>query len=118
MGYYLLILVHGSFILDSHGRDNKLHVWQRVVELPESGRLGDTAANLDLPEPRLSYSMDVNALNYCRFSLLPLQVGTEEKRALVALPGLIDSSVVSFYQCGALYYLRNLGGCLVTPNER
>lgn len=99
---YSLISVFGSLILDSHGRDNKLHVWQRATELPESGRLGDTAANLDLPEPQLSYSMDINALNYCRFSLMPLQLGTEDKKALVALPGLIDSSVVSYYQVGLL----------------
>lgn len=38
--------------------------------------------------------MDVNALNYCRFSLMPSDSGTE-KKAFVALPGLIDSSVVS-----------------------
>lgn len=95
-------------ILDSHGRDNKLHVWQRAAELPESGRLGDTAAHLDLPEPQLTYSMDVNALNYCRFSLMPPQVGTEDRRALIALPGLIDSSVVSFTKLDMLCHFQRV----------
>ncbi len=89
-------MIFGSSTLDSHGRDNKLHVWLRVIELPESAKLGDTAANLDLPGPQLSYSMDVNALNYCRFSLMPMQLEAEDRKALVALPGLIDSSVVNF----------------------
>ncbi|KAF5359701.1 hypothetical protein D9756_003344 [Leucocoprinus leucothites] len=83
----------------THGRDNKLHVWSRIIELPESARLGDTATRLDLPAPRLSYSLDVNALNYCRFSLMrdPVADPEEEKKALIALPGLIDSSVVDIW---------------------
>lgn len=82
------------FFQGSHGRDNKLHVWKRVIELPGSARLGDAAASLDLPIPDLSYSMDVNALNYCRFSLMLLGSDDNHKRALLAVPGLIDSSVV------------------------
>jgi WD40 repeat protein len=82
------------FFLGSHGRDNKLHIWKRIIELPGSARLGDAAAGLDLPIPDLSYSMDVNALNYCRFSLMFLGSDDNHKRALLAVPGLIDSSVV------------------------
>ncbi|KXN91704.1 ASTRA-associated protein 1 [Leucoagaricus sp. SymC.cos] len=82
----------------THGRDNKLHAWKCAVELPESAKLGDAAARLSLPAPQLSYSLDVNALNYCRFSLLRLKAhDTEEARALVALPGLVDSSVVDIW---------------------
>ncbi|EAU85514.2 hypothetical protein CC1G_06415 [Coprinopsis cinerea okayama7 len=47
--------------------------------------------------PSLAYSMDVNALNYCRFALLPLprDVASESAPdALIALPNLIDSSTV------------------------
>ncbi|KAF9453422.1 WD-40 repeat-containing protein [Macrolepiota fuliginosa MF-IS2] len=79
----------------THGRDNKLHVWKRIAELPGSVRLGDTAASVDLPAPHLSYSMDINALNYCRFSLMPVE--SEEKSALIAVPGLIDSSVADIW---------------------
>ncbi|KAF5382082.1 hypothetical protein D9615_004317 [Tricholomella constricta] len=72
--------------------DNKLHVWTRVEELPASARLGGTTAQsaTDLPRPTLCYSMDVNALNYCRFSLLALP--DPSKGALVALPNLVDST--------------------------
>ncbi|TFK40280.1 WD-40 repeat-containing protein [Crucibulum laeve] len=81
----------------THGRDNKLHVWTRVEELPASVRVGGAATALDLPSPKLCYSMDVNALNYCRFSLLRLHSDTDEPKALIALPNLIDSSVADVW---------------------
>ncbi|KAJ7052558.1 WD40-repeat-containing domain protein [Mycena amicta] len=71
----------------THSRDHKLHVWTRLEDLPASERLGGSAALRDLPSPTLRYSMDVNALNYCRFSLLPSSQG-----ALIALPNLVESS--------------------------
>lgn len=78
-----------------HARDNKLHVWTRIEELPFSARLGGSAVQPGLPVPTLCYSMDVNALNYCRFSLLRLSPSRAgEDRALVALPNLVESSVV------------------------
>ncbi|KAJ3566141.1 hypothetical protein NP233_g7182 [Leucocoprinus birnbaumii] len=71
----------------------------RITELPEAARLGDTAARLDLPVPKLSYSLDVNALNYCRFSLTRHPAApTGEKKALIAVPGLIDSSVADIWR--------------------
>lgn len=87
------VLVH------RHARDNKIHVWIRIVELPSSARLGGSATQPGLPVPTLCYSMDVNALNFCRFSLLklsPSRVSDDDggHRALIALPNLIDSSVV------------------------
>lgn len=82
-----------------HARDNKIHVWTRIEELPPSARLGGSAAQPGLPVPTLCYSMDVNALNYCRFSLLRLSPSrtsgdASEDRALIALPNLVESSVV------------------------
>ncbi|KAF8207616.1 WD40-repeat-containing domain protein [Mycena galopus ATCC 62051] len=44
----------------------------------------------DLPTPVLCYSLDVNALNYCRFSLLPSPSNPDE--GLIALPNLVESS--------------------------
>ncbi|KAJ7593068.1 WD-40 repeat-containing protein, partial [Mycena floridula] len=73
----------------THGRDNKLHVWDRVQE---SQRIGSSAVSPGLPTPTLRYSMDVNALNYCRFSLLPVNVPGLPTSALLALPNLIESS--------------------------
>ena len=47
----------------------------------------------------LSYSLDVNALNFCRFSLLTLDVppppSAADTRALVAVPNLVESSLAS-----------------------
>ncbi|SJL05305.1 uncharacterized protein ARMOST_08671 [Armillaria ostoyae] len=80
------------------GRDNKLHVWLRVEELPG---IGGSAALSESPIPVVQYSMDVNALNYCRFSLMPLppndsMAGSsskdQSKEALIALPNLVESS--------------------------
>ncbi|KAM5538451.1 hypothetical protein V8D89_007784 [Ganoderma adspersum] len=76
----------------THGRDNKLHVWQAVKE---SARvLGGSASLPGLQAPQLCYSIDVNALNYCRFSLLPLpeDTRTEDRRALIAVPNLVESA--------------------------
>lgn len=91
-------------------------MWQRIEELPAAARIGGSAALPSLPAPALCYSMDVNALNFCRFALLPLPAllptdgadagpaagtgaeagaGVEvEPSALLALPNLVDSSTV------------------------
>jgi hypothetical protein len=63
----------------------------RVEDLPTEARVGASAAPSDLPPPALCYSLDVNALNYCRFSLLPSAAPDE---ALIALPNLVESSEV------------------------
>ncbi|KAH9052959.1 WD-40 repeat-containing protein [Lactarius deliciosus] len=47
---------------------------------------GGSASSPGTLELELSYSLDVNALNFCRFSLLPLRDG----EALVAVPNLAD----------------------------
>ncbi|KAJ7637684.1 WD-40 repeat-containing protein [Mycena polygramma] len=78
-----------GFRIVTHSRDHKLHVWTRVEDLPPSARVGGSAALPDLPTPALCYSLDVNALNYCRFSLLP---GSSPDEALIALPNLVESS--------------------------
>lgn len=72
-------------------------MWARVEELPASARLGGSATQPDLPTPALCYSMDVNALNYCRFSLMKLSLNDmaeDKQQGLLALPNLVDSSVV------------------------
>lgn len=44
--------------------------------------------------------MDVNALNYCRFSLIPIPTGSSsgEASALIALPNLVESSVADIWE--------------------
>nr|GAT60869.1 WD40 repeat-containing protein [Mycena chlorophos] len=80
----------------THSRDHKLHVWTRLEDLLASERVGGSASLSDLPSPTLRYSMDVNALNYCRFSLLPS--GSE---ALIALPNLVESSEADIWSLPA-----------------
>ncbi|KAK2460896.1 hypothetical protein APHAL10511_007366 [Amanita phalloides] len=94
-------------VIVTHARDNKLHVWDRAGEKeeeepPAAMRIGSTAALVDLPTPGLRYSMDVNALNFCRFSLLRLAgsrglgaaAGT---RGLLALPNLVESGAADIW---------------------
>ncbi|KAF9466576.1 WD-40 repeat-containing protein [Collybia nuda] len=85
----------------TQARDNKLHVWARIEELPASARLGGSAAQPNLPTPALCFSMDVNALNYCRFSLTGLPrnhlVKDENDSGLLAVPNLVDSSVADIW---------------------
>ncbi|KAG6331402.1 hypothetical protein ID866_7688 [Astraeus odoratus] len=87
-------------LIITHGRDNKIHVWERPEESVSIRQVG--AATLsESSTPTLCYSMDVNALNYCRFSLLPIQpnisLGGEEVTALIAVPNLVESSLADVW---------------------
>ncbi|KAF8704698.1 WD40 repeat-like protein, partial [Rhizoctonia solani] len=81
----------GGMIL-THGRDNKLHFWNLT---PAAPLLADAASTPNLSVPTLASSMDVNALNYCRFSLYPIQ--SDPPRALLGLPNLIESELVDIW---------------------
>ncbi|KIJ67110.1 hypothetical protein HYDPIDRAFT_26512 [Hydnomerulius pinastri MD-312] len=69
----------------THGRDNKIHVWDQPTE-SASIKQGGAASLTDLAIPSLCHSLDVNALNYCRFSLLPSSSPDSEITALIAVP--------------------------------
>ncbi|SRR5258708_1659314 len=81
--------------LKSHGRDNKLHVWKHSSQ--KLSTVGGSALAPGTLILELSYSLDVNALNFCRFSLLSLDLPSSvaDMRALVAVPNLIESSLAS-----------------------
>ncbi|EKM58244.1 uncharacterized protein PHACADRAFT_182611 [Phanerochaete carnosa HHB-10118-sp] len=84
----------------THGRDNKLHVWRLLLD--PARKVGESATTPGLSKPELRYSMDVNALNYCRFSLLPLQDQTESGPvALLAVPNLIESALADVWELPA-----------------
>ncbi|KAJ3991237.1 WD40-repeat-containing domain protein [Lentinula boryana] len=74
--------------------NNKLHVWKRPDETSITSGIGSSAALPGLSTPVLWFSMDVNALNYCRSSLLPVSTSKVDSTctALIALPNLIESS--------------------------
>ncbi|KAJ3995642.1 WD-40 repeat-containing protein [Lentinula boryana] len=91
----------------THGRDNKLHVWKRPDETSITSGIGSSAALPGLSTPVLWFSMDVNALNYCRFSLLPASfMGSTSLPE--SLPSASTSKVDSSSECTALIALPNL----------
>ncbi|KAI0303688.1 WD40 repeat-like protein [Multifurca ochricompacta] len=85
----------------THGRDNKLHVWKRPTPIPSLTIGGGSASTSGILELELSCSLDVNALNFCRFSLLSHTTGGRssgvESRALIAVPNLIESSLADIW---------------------
>jgi len=86
----------------THGRDNKLHVW--ILPEDPAEKLREAASQPDLPTPELASSLDVNALNFCRFSLLPLDhVQTDGiDDAYVAVPNLVESSQADIWSLSTL----------------
>jgi hypothetical protein len=85
---------------NSHGRDNKLHIWNLPSHPPSTVR--GSASAPDTLTLELGHSLDVNALNFCRFSLLPLDARkpsststSTDPRAFVAVPNLVESSSAS-----------------------
>ncbi|KAF8440495.1 WD40-repeat-containing domain protein [Boletus edulis BED1] len=80
----------------THGRDNKIHIWQRPTE-SVSIRQGGAASLTDQPPPPLCYSLDVNALNFCRFSLLPTPSSDTELVGLIAVPNLVESALADIW---------------------
>lgn len=101
-----------------HGRDNKLHIWAGVhlgggasprrggnassdskagEEEPARTLGGGSAALPGLATPALLDTLDVNALNFCRFSLLalpPAAAAADGREALLAVPNLVESAYV------------------------
>ena len=106
-----------------HGRDNKLHIWagvhlgggtssRRGGDKSSSGKAeegeggeepartlgGGSAALPGLATPVLLDTLDVNALNFCRFSLLELPssaaAAADGREALLAVPNLVESAYV------------------------
>ncbi|KAF4571329.1 ASTRA complex subunit [Pleurotus pulmonarius] len=88
-----------------HGRDHKLHVWKTLEDVPATSKIGGSAVTPEAQALTLCYSMDVNALNYCRFSLLGLQQDHSEaerssehrSQCLIALPNLVESSLADVW---------------------
>ncbi|VDC06814.1 unnamed protein product [Peniophora sp. CBMAI 1063] len=77
--------------LITQGRDHKLYVWRR----PERrGAQIAGSATAGGEEPEKLAEMDVNALNYCRFSIL----SSSEGDVLVALPNLVESAYADIWK--------------------
>lgn len=85
--------------LVTHGRDNKLYVWdldhltQLSARLPISKDEAKSAATMR-SKPEILNELDVNALNFCQFSSFCAPHSSE---MLVAVPGLIGSEYIDVY---------------------
>lgn len=77
-----------------------MHIWSSVI-IPVT--VGDSVPSTFLTTPNLLKSLDVNALNYCRFSLLPLpgESGVKDE-AFLAVPNLVESSYVDIWSVSSL----------------
>jgi hypothetical protein len=81
-------------IASSHGRDDKIHLWELPLDVAESQ---ETSLDPNPLEIKPVWSLEVNSLNYCGFSWEP-------SRHLISFPSLTDSNLV-----------RLPGSCDLTP---
>ncbi|OQO09318.1 hypothetical protein B0A48_04716 [Cryoendolithus antarcticus] len=81
----------------THGRDNKLHIWQirheDETDLSKVLPIEETTA--DRKAPWLLHSLDVNALNFCSFAMcrIPDSDHSHEQSILIAVPGVNDGAI-------------------------
>ncbi|KAF9957209.1 ASTRA complex subunit [Modicella reniformis] len=66
----------------SHGRDNEIHVWDINTILQKSLRLVDSTAiggmTVGKDDLTLVYSLPVNALNFCKMSILAIEISAPQ----------------------------------------
>ncbi|KAI9788713.1 MAG: ASTRA complex subunit [Piccolia ochrophora] len=91
----------------THGRDNKLFVWQLSVkdEVGLSKELPLSESKAHRQQPWMLHALDVNTLNFCSFAMCDaVETGarlddvTTVRPVLVAVPGALDSSCVDVLQ--------------------
>ncbi|OCF37004.1 hypothetical protein I316_00908 [Kwoniella heveanensis BCC8398] len=108
--------------LISHGRDNVVHFYEPLkrpytffsvgASSTSSTKFG-SGSNIGTARyqtgPPILRSLPTNALNFCRFSLLPLTRSVissnsagKEREALLAVPSLTDSELVDIYHLPSL----------------
>jgi hypothetical protein len=98
----------------SHGRDNKIHVYPLPAD--PSSTTDSIPPSLSNPTPlEPLYSLDVNALTYCRFSLLPL--ATQE--AYIAVPATLQDELIDVYHLPSRTRIsRSIGAGLFPINDK
>ncbi|MCJ1351204.1 MAG: ASTRA complex subunit [Icmadophila ericetorum] len=102
----------GNEVIITHGRDNKLNIWQ-LSEIDEDSMdkslpIDDT--NTERRQPRLLHILTVNALNFCSFTLclddaveasseiVSKQGSSGRPAILIAVPNTIDSNGIDIFQ--------------------
>ncbi|KAF2208922.1 hypothetical protein CERZMDRAFT_48208 [Cercospora zeae-maydis SCOH1-5] len=86
----------------THGRDNKLHVWQLreedEKEFSKTLPIDDGTGFAEHKQPWLLHTLLVNALNFCSFGKVPVPKdgmrGLSAEGILLGTPGVPDGSVV------------------------
>ncbi|KAK6356538.1 ASTRA complex subunit [Orbilia javanica] len=87
----------------THGRDNKIYVWQvRPEDEPSlDTRLPATSSSEHHRPPWLLHALDVNALNFCSFAICPGPSGNLDSPAsrqlLLAVPSSKDPNAIDIY---------------------
>ena len=96
----------------THGRDNKLHIWSLAPTRDSASTHVNTVSQAgpsikhpqlpstmikSLPQPTAIFTMDVNALNYCRFSIRK-EIRSSRPTLLVAVPHTLESAYIDVYQ--------------------
>ncbi|KAI6325470.1 ASTRA complex subunit [Pyricularia oryzae] len=91
----------GTDRLITHGRDNKLIVWQ-LREADEDSLAKtlpvDPAAE-DRPKPWLLYMLEISTMNFCTFSLCEMSSDhlSEDREALIAVPNTLSSEAIDIF---------------------
>ncbi|KAA8917136.1 hypothetical protein TRICI_000703 [Trichomonascus ciferrii] len=92
----------------THGRDNKLYIFQLGQELTTKIPTKNDTGEQWL-KPLMVHSQDVNALNFCAFSMYD--------DTLIAVPGTLSSETVDVYELGAGNQLRRPLKAIKPPEE-
>ncbi|PWN28661.1 WD40 repeat-like protein [Jaminaea rosea] len=88
--------------LVTHGRDHKIHFWRArktSSQPPPSVKAASHAAEDQekAGKPELTVTIEVNALNFCRFSLLHPTPGQSGDTAFIAVPHTLESGWIDVY---------------------
>ncbi|KDN47719.1 WD40 repeat-like protein, partial [Tilletiaria anomala UBC 951] len=89
-------------IIVTSGRDNELHVWSLSGKGKEDRGSESQPSATSLPQPAKLYTVAVNAMNYCRFSILacgdaPGRPHSEDlgcPEMLIAVPHTLESAYI------------------------
>ena len=76
----------------THGRDNKIHIFDWDAAEWQNRNRTSLPSPTSPDELLPAYSIQVNALGYCKCSLWPVSAG----QALIAVPATLEDSQVAF----------------------
>lgn len=80
----------------SSGRDNHLHIFELLSSRHLTSAVLPSRIQSELPVPKCLYTLDINSLNYCAFSALPV-TDTPAGGMLVAVPHTVDSGYIDIF---------------------